>query len=278
MSCRGLFLLAASAAWLQAESIDLAGPDLIADGDQHFAQSCAVGYCHGSEGTSARGPALRDREWNVHDLYRITAEGLPGTSMPGWKGVIPDRAIWAITAYVLSLSSDPPSGADAVVMLEGTPGEEAALVPLSADAERGKALFSDLTRERRCSVCHRMDGMGSAIGPNLALAARSKSEQELTQDIVDPNRSIAFGFEQVHLELRSGEPVAGVLAGETADRVRVYDSGAVPPPLRSVARLDIRDQRTLQGSAMPGDLGETYSAEEIAAIVGYLLETAGRQR
>ena len=103
---------------LAAESLDLSSPELIAEGSALFAKSCAVGYCHGSEGRPARGPELRNRVWDPRELYRTTADGLPGTSMPGWKNVIPDAAIWAVTAYVLSLSSDPPVGAAAIVELE----------------------------------------------------------------------------------------------------------------------------------------------------------------
>ena len=36
-----------------AESLDLSSPDLIAEGSEQFAKSCAVGYCHGSEGAAS---------------------------------------------------------------------------------------------------------------------------------------------------------------------------------------------------------------------------------
>ena len=44
-----------------ADTVDLTSDSLIEEGSAQFAKSCAVGYCHGSEGRSARGPALRDR-------------------------------------------------------------------------------------------------------------------------------------------------------------------------------------------------------------------------
>ena len=103
-----------------ADTVDLASETLIAEGSAQFAKSCAVGYCHGSEGRSARGPALRDRVWDPGELFRITAEGLPGTSMPGWQEVLTEEAVWAVTAYVLSLSSEPPTGTAAIVELGAT--------------------------------------------------------------------------------------------------------------------------------------------------------------
>ncbi len=264
--------LALAATLVGAETVDLSDPELIAEGSVQFAQSCAVGYCHGSAGRSARGPALRDRVWDPRELHRITADGLPGTSMPGWKSVLPDKAVWAVTAYVLSLSSEPPSGVAAIMELGSSegPSERA---PLSEAAVQGKELFFDLTRERRCGVCHYLDGLGTAVGPNLALAAQSKTRQELTRDILQPQATIAYGFEQVQLQLRSGERVEGVLAEESESRIRIFDAASVPPPLRSVAKRDVVRQRTRKRSSMPDDFDKVYAADEIASIVAYLSET-----
>ena len=264
----------AAAPLLSAESLDLSSPELVAEGSEIFGKSCAVGYCHGSEGRSARGPALRDRNWNVQDLHRITAEGVPGTAMPGWKGVIPDEAVWAVTAYVLSLSTAPPTGPAAIVELS-PPAETAEARALSARAARGKELFFDLTRQRRCSVCHELDGMGTAVGPNLALAARAKTASQLTQDILNPDAEIAFGFEQVQLVLHSGERIEGVLAEETESRIRIFDAASVPHPLRSVPKGEIRQQSSRKRSSMPHDLLEVYTESEITAIVTYLKERTG---
>lgn len=262
-----------AAACLAAESLDLSSPELIADGSAMFAQNCAVGYCHGSEGRSARGPALRDRVWEPRELYRVTADGLPGTSMPGWKGILSERDVWAVAAYVLSLSSEPPADAGAVIEL-GAAEAQPAGATLSAEAVRGKELFFDLTRQRRCGVCHRLEGMGTAIGPNLALAARGKSREDLLRAIANPQAEVAYGFEQAWLELRSGERIEGVLAQETDSEVRIFDAAAVPPPLRTVPKRDVREQGTRERSSMPDDLDRVYAADEIASIVTYLRETS----
>ena len=256
-----------------ADTVDLSSENLIEQGSAQFAKSCAVGYCHGSEGRSARGPALRDRVWDPGELFRITAEGLPGTSMPGWKDVLAEDAVWAVTAYVMSLSSEPPTGAAAIVEL-GAALDSPQPPELSAGALRGKELFFDLTRERRCGVCHQLDGLGTPVGPNLKIAAKGKTPQELARDVREPHRRIAFGFEQVQVELRSGETLAGVLAEETETRIRVFDAASVPPPLRSFAKADVKRQQTRARSSMPDDLDTVYTSDEIADIATYLGETA----
>ncbi len=270
---RSVAILLAALPLYAAPTIDLSLEELISEGSAQFAKSCAVGYCHGSEGRSARGPALRDRVWDPHDLYRITAEGLPGTSMPGWHAILGTEGIWAVTAYVLSLSSEPPTGAAALVEATAEPGGQEPS-ELSDRAARGKFLFFDLTRMQRCAVCHEMDGLGTAVGPNLAIAAQSKTSEELTRDILEPHATIAYGFEQLQLTLNSGERIEGVLADESEGVVQVFDAASVPPPLRSVRKTDLRSQRTVSRSSMPEDLATVYTGDELAAIVAYLDESA----
>jgi putative heme-binding domain-containing protein len=194
--------------------------------------------------------------------------------MPGWKDVLSEEAVWAITAYVMSLSSEPPSGAAAIVEV-GTALRSPARPDLSAKAMHGKDLFFDLTRERRCSVCHEVDGLGTSIGPNLKIVAKGKTTQELERDILEPDGRIAYGFEQVQVELDSGETIAGVLAEETETRIRIFDAASMPPPLRSVRKAEVKRQQTRQRSSMPDDLDSVYTSDEIAAIATYLSETAG---
>ena len=85
----GSILAAALAApsWLLAQSatVNLSDPAFIAKGSAQYAKTCAVGYCHGSEGLPARGPALRGRRWDTQKLYSQIHDGIPNTTMPAWK-------------------------------------------------------------------------------------------------------------------------------------------------------------------------------------------------
>ena len=265
-----LVLLLLSATLLGQETIDLSNAELIARGSQLFAKSCAVGYCHGSEGRAARGPALRERVWEPREVYRITHDGLPGTSMPAWKDVFSRQDIWAITAYVVSLSGDRPARETLVIEIDA--GEAAPAPELTAAASRGRELFFDLTRERRCGVCHQVGPRGTAVGPNLAVSAPETSRGELAEAIEDHEASVAYGFEQVVVRLRDGSQVRGVLSEESDDFVRVFDAAAVPPPLRTIYRDEIDRIAMEEVSSMPGTWAEVYSSGELELILDYLGE------
>ena len=252
----------------QPRLLRLDSPELVQQGAGLFAKSCAVGYCHGSEGRAARGPALRERVWDPHELYRITAHGLPGTSMPAWSGILPEEQIWAVTAYVLSLSDHRPG--ELTIELGGEQGAPPPKPVLSGLAQRGEALFADLTREKRCSLCHELGERGASIGPNLLQAARGKSEEELRQALLEPGASIAYGFEATVVATEAGETIRGVLEERTDEFVRIYDAAALPPPLRTLYDDQIANVETEPQSLMPSATELGYSSEEVDALVAYL--------
>ena len=262
-------VLAIPHAVAQERSINLLDEAVIEIGSELFQMNCAVGYCHGSEGRSARGPALREREWMPRDLYRMTHDGLPGTSMPAWNGVLSPEDIWAVTAYIMTLASNPVQPANALVSIEiGAERPRA----LTGEAKLGEELFFDLTREKRCGLCHRLGEKGTQVGPNLAVVAGEKSAEDLERDIRQPGRARAFGFELTEVSTRDGEVIRGVLADQTSTHVKIYDTSVLPPVLRTVPADGLRRVRARNGrSPMPEGWESVYSDAEIGAIVAFLM-------
>ena len=85
------------------------------------------------------------------DLIGSVKRGLPGSSMPGWEGLIPDADIVAVVQYIKSLS--PRFAAEA-------PEPIGASQPVAATAEsaaRGAAVYAAL----QCAKCHGDDGRGA---------------------------------------------------------------------------------------------------------------------
>jgi len=81
------------------------------EGERLYQANCA--FCHAADGTGRNwiGSFLEPHPANFTDpaqrarlsLARIVAtarEGVPGSSMPAWKGVLSDREIAAVAAYI----------------------------------------------------------------------------------------------------------------------------------------------------------------------------------
>lgn len=93
----------------------LGGTDLatIQAGHKLFEQMNCAG-CHGYDAKGGMGPDLTDRYWRYGgtpvQIYKSIYEGRP-QGMPAWGKALPDRSIWALTAYVQSLGGAFPAGA-----------------------------------------------------------------------------------------------------------------------------------------------------------------------
>ena len=245
--------------------VNLKDPDFIAKGSALFAQNCATGYCHGSEGRAARGPDLRNKDWDPQELYDVIYGGVPGTTMPPWNNILPNADIWAATSYIISLGPGNLASETITVARSGKGAES-----LTGEAKHGYDLFFDLNNQKRCAICHRLGGKGTAVGPDLTSAAAKKSLDELMTDILDPGASIAEGFDQVVVTSTSGETVAGVKKSETDERIQVYDKEAVPPPLRTFYKDQVDEVANRQASSMPANYESIYARDELEAIVAYL--------
>jgi putative heme-binding domain-containing protein len=266
--CLGALLLG-SGAKLAAQTlkVDLSNAELIARGNELFAKSCSVGYCHGAEGRASRGPQLRERPWDPRRVYAITRDGVTGTTMPGWKEMYPAPDLWALTAYIMSLSSTPLKGEAAVI---DTGIEAGAVIARSPEAQRGHDLFFDLTNQRRCGICHQLGAKGTAIGPDLEASAQRKSAEQLLRDIVEPSAMLAQGYALTEVATNNAERVTGVRKEETKEYVKLYDTTSAPPPLRTIYRDQIHALNSVKRSPMPADYARLYSADELKAIVAYL--------
>jgi cytochrome c oxidase cbb3-type subunit 3 len=64
--------------------------------------------CHGSDGSGNVAPSFQDGRWHfggtVGDVYESIEEGRPD-GMPAWGGRISESQIWALVAYVRTLSA-----------------------------------------------------------------------------------------------------------------------------------------------------------------------------
>ncbi len=72
-----------------------------------FIGTC-TGYCHVEGRSNGDIPNLFDGEWrhggSNQDVFQTIANGVPGTQMVGFRGVLPegDEDIWRIVAYLRS--------------------------------------------------------------------------------------------------------------------------------------------------------------------------------
>tara|TARA_R110002073_G_scaffold96276_3_gene222594 strand:- start:2181 stop:7394 length:5214 start_codon:yes stop_codon:yes gene_type:complete len=132
---------------------------------------------------------------------------------------------------------------------------------LLADAQQGKALFG-----KHCSVCHKFDGVGYEVGPDLT-ALTSRSDAFLLQAILDPNRDVDARYQRYTALMDDGRVVSGQIMNETASSVTLMEQEAKQ---HVVLRNQLEELRVSGKSAMPEGLEENISKQEMSHILAYV--------
>lgn len=239
-----LLVIGAPLAWPQNPQ------DLVKKGEEIFNQSCAAGYCHGAKGVGGGAPRLAARGFDRAYINSVTSAGVSGTQMAAFGGSLPSADLAAVVAYVASLNGiAPPASAPR--------GPAPAAPKLPAEAERGRALFSEATRGfARCSTCHEVNGIGIPVATPIA---RVPADAAALKALATPGVATATA---------GGETMPVLMVARKTQSALFYDLTSPPPVLRTVAPADLRttDGSSWRHSSVLG----AYTDAELSAILAYL--------
>jgi putative membrane-bound dehydrogenase-like protein len=134
-------------------------------------------------------------------------------------------------------------------------------LPAEGDSSRGRKVF-----EETCSRCHRVAGLGLAVGPDLAGSAH-RSVEDLLSNILDPNMAMNPAFTAYTAELVEGESVTGLLAGQNADSVVLLQASQQRVTL---PRTQLKSIRSTGRSLMPEGLESGRSPQDLRDLIAFL--------
>jgi putative heme-binding domain-containing protein len=141
-----------------------------------------------------------------------------------------------------------------------------AALALARDAEHGRVVFDNL-----CAKCHRLNGRGYGVGPDLS-GAKGRPDATLLTDILDPAMKITPGYAVYTVLTSDGRSVTGVLTSESATSVTLRREQAVED---TILRRDIDQMWVSSQSLMPEGLEKVMSPQDAADLLGYLREALG---
>jgi cytochrome c oxidase cbb3-type subunit III len=201
--------------------------------------------CHGADAKGARGPdltALWTVDSNDSRVFQTIRLGVAGSIMP--PSFAPDTELWAMIAYLRSVSTVPP------------------FEIVGADIEHGRQLFGS-----HCSDCHRVRDDGGHLGPELTRIAQARSREALVQAIRDPDASIPLGYRTVSVRTRRDERVRGVVKTEDAFSMQIVDATG---RLRGYRKADLEELTREPESLMPRFSSDRLSERELDDLVAFL--------
>jgi cytochrome c oxidase cbb3-type subunit 3 len=215
----------------------------LAAGAKTFRSHCSA--CHGLNGEGGRGPNLANGQFyhgsSDLDLLNNISDGIPGTEMPALF-YSPDR-VWQVVAYIRSLNA-------------------AATAKAVGDPARGVALF----RSKGCPQCHRVNGEGGRLGPDLTNIAPTRSAEHLRQSVIDPNADVAQRYWLVTCKDSSGKEYQGFPMNEDTYTVQFID---MQEQLHSFDKADLKEYTVEKVSKMPS-YKDALPGEQLQDLVAYL--------
>ena len=142
------------------------------------------------------------------------------------------------------------------------------IIRRDGNADRGREVFFK-AGTTTCASCHRVQGRGQWVGPDLSTIGRSLTRERLVQSLVDPSREIAPQFTNWAIQTTDGDVLTGIHVGDEVDgRMKFADQNGRAFHVHP----DKIDQRKPSNqSIMPEGLVDNLTAQELRDLIAFLM-------
>jgi putative membrane-bound dehydrogenase-like protein len=134
-----------------------------------------------------------------------------------------------------------------------------------ADPDQGRRVFEH-PRLANCAKCHRIDGRGADIGPDLSLMGRT-DRRWIVESILQPSAVVAPHYQPWKVDTLDGRSRTGLLVRTYLDECTYIDAKGDP---FKVTAAEVVEATPTRGSIMPDGLVDTLTDQEIRDLVAYL--------
>ncbi len=239
----GVVAAAPGSSWAQTQADPprnpyTASPQIIQEGMAAFRANCA--YCHGMDARGMRAPDLTGvfaRGATEDGLYRTVRRGIPGTEMPPAGVFLQEPDTWKVLMYLRTLAVTPPNE------------------PPRGNAENGEKVF-----RARCASCHRVNGRGGVLGPDLSRVGVSRTRASLARQIRGGNEELKAGYVPVTITTHEGRTIRGTRKNEDMTSVQIMDS---TERLQGVVKSEVR--AVTPAAAEKNSLMPVYGVDQLGA-------------
>ena len=251
----GRFLIAQDRAAGRPESRPARNPlegnaQAISNGAAMFRTRCAG--CHGPDAHGYLGPDLTGfwAAGGADDrMFDTVRRGVPGTEMIGADPQrVLDKEIWQMLAYIRTLSAVPAA-------------------PPTGDAANGERIF-----RANCNGCHKVNGRGGVLGPDLSRIGSARPRAGLQSKIRGSADFIRPGYEPVTLVTKDGERIRGVRKNEDEFSIQIMDARE---RLQGYLKANLAEFTTDRQSLMPVYGPDRLGDHDLDDLLRYLTSLRG---
>ena len=135
-----------------------------------------------------------------------------------------------------------------------------------ATPKKGRELYLN-TKLLACATCHRMEGVGGSVGPDLTRVWDTMTLEKILESIVDPSKEIKEGFQTYRLATTGEQIITGLKIKEDDKEVVIRDANGRDS---RVAKSEIESLAPSKVSLMPDNVVAQISYEQFIDLLAFL--------
>jgi putative membrane-bound dehydrogenase-like protein len=144
------------------------------------------------------------------------------------------------------------------------------LISQEGDPGRGRLVFARSANNNtasKCVTCHRVQGQGQWIGPDLSTIGTKYGKEELLRSILYPSAAIGYNYRSNVLALRDGRVLTGLIVEEAPDRIVLKTADGKRQVIRPA---DVEERNVTEVSLMPEGLAEAMTDRDLVDLLAFL--------
>ena len=144
--------------------------------------------------------------------------------------------------------------------------------PSGRNFDNGKTMYA----AARCGTCHRFDGSGGSVGPDLTSVSGRFSYRDLLESLLEPNKVISDQYESSVVVTNTGDVYTGRVVSEEGDSISIAADPLNPGTLVTVKKTAVASKKRSEQSLMPADLLNGLNQDEVLDLLAYLMSRGNK--
>lgn len=145
------------------------------------------------------------------------------------------------------------------------------LVGMTGNPHRGRAVY--LAEKSQCVKCHKLEGIGGAVGPDLSQLWQTHSVAKILESMIDPSREIKEGFATWTVTTVDGQVHTGLKVIDNPQEVVIRDANGRDVRIPA-SQVDQKEES--RKSLMPEGVVAQLSFQEFIDLVAFLKDRAAQ--
>ncbi|OWK45617.1 PVC-type heme-binding CxxCH protein [Fimbriiglobus ruber] len=141
------------------------------------------------------------------------------------------------------------------------------------DPKRGKELFLN-TALLACATCHRIEGVGGSVGPDLTRLWDTLSTEKILESIVEPSKEIKEGYQSYKAVTVNGQVFTGLKVSETPQAVVIREANGHDV---RIGKEDLDELSVSKVSLMPDNVISQLSYDQFIDLLAFLKNRAAQE-